>query len=160
MMFIGIDPGVTGAIAVIPADNVTRVWDTPTTRVKGKRCYDIPGMHTLLCRALTVTGRGEGVIVALEQQQAFPGQGRTSMFKIGHGFGLWEGLLVAVCMPYEIVRPQRWKKALLDGLPSKDKGSSRIVAARLFPDVDLGNRKDQGRADALLLAEFALRLRA
>ncbi len=154
MIFIGIDPGLTGAVASLSVD-VALVGDTPIHRVgKSKRVYDVSRMRRELSALLDC---GEECFAILEQQQAMPKQGVSSTFKTGQGFGLWEGILAALHIRYEIVHPTRWKKRMLDGLPTKDKASSRIVAGRLFPDVDLGRRKDNGRSDALLLAEYGRR---
>ena len=79
------------------------------------------------------------------------------MFSFGRGLGLWEGLIVAMRLRYQLVAPQRWQKTMLDGM-SKGKGASLAVAKRLFPSVELSRVKDHGRADALLLAEFGRRM--
>lgn len=52
------------------------------------------------------------------------------------------------------VRPTVWKRAL--GL-GKDKEASRLKAMQLFPSADLRRKKDQGRAEALLLAVYGFR---
>jgi crossover junction endodeoxyribonuclease RuvC len=57
------------------------------------------------------------------------------------------------------VTPQRWKKTMLDG-QGKDKDAARFKAQALFPQIELHLKKHDGRADALLIAEFARRTRA
>jgi len=71
------------------------------------------------------------------------------MFTCGLGMGVWLGVLAALRLPYTRVRPQIWKRAF--GL-SKDKAASILRAQQLYPDADLRRRKDDGRAEALLLA--------
>jgi crossover junction endodeoxyribonuclease RuvC len=82
------------------------------------------------------------------------------MFTMGRGLGTWEGVLAGLGIPYELVTPQRWKKALMDGM-GKDKDASRLQAIRLFPAIagQLARKKDDGRADALLIAEYGRRTR-
>ena len=98
----------------------------------------------------------------VEHVNAMPGQGVTSCFSFGQNFGFILGLLTAFRIPYELVRPQKWKKEF--GCTS-DKNTSIEVAQRLFPDVDLRRtpkcqKPHDGKAEALLLAEHARRLRA
>lgn len=152
--FIGIDPGLSGCVAVIGCKE-PRIYDTPTflvhCKTKDKREYDIPCMRSIL-----EAWQYEPAWVFLELVHAMPGQGVTSMFSFGRGLGLWEGMLAALKISYTLVAPQRWQKELLDGMP-KGKGASLIVAKRLFPSVSLDRVKDHGRADALLLAEYGRR---
>lgn len=154
MTIIGIDPGLGGAVACV--DDVMSyesVTDTPTywvKRGKGKRReYDVPAMID------TLDVLGEPDIVVLEAAIVMPKQGAVSARSIGYGFGLWRGLLAARSWRVEIVQPQVWKRAL--GL-TRDKGASRLKAQQLYPHVDLGKSKDEGRAEALLLAEYGRRL--
>ena len=53
------------------------------------------------------------------------------------------------------VRPQVWKKAL--GVTS-DKNTSLALARELFPEAVLDLKKHHGKAEALLIAEYARRL--
>ena len=156
--YIGIDPGLDGAVGKIRLDGTVRVHGTPTLVISGKtgdrRAYDLPGMRALLGLCL-------GAHVALERVHAMPKQGTRSTFTFGYGLGLWEGLLVGLGLSYEYVTPQRWQKVLLDG-QGKGKDAARVVAMRLFPQVavQLKRKKDHGRADALLIAEWLRRTRA
>jgi hypothetical protein len=104
---------------------------------------------------------GETPFVIIEKSQAFPDQGAVSNFSTGHGFGLWLGLIVAMGLGHELVRPAVWKKDM--GL-DKDKKRSIMIAKRLFPvTADLykvpRGRVDSldGRAEALLMAEWMRR---
>ena len=67
--------------------------------------------------------------------------------------------LEALKMPYDLVRPQRWKNALgVVGTGAAGKKAARIVAMRLFPDLQENVAKHDGMVDALLIAEFGRRL--
>lgn len=150
-IFLGIDPGLDGAAAALAEHGtIISVFDTPTLLVGkgGKRDYDVRTM-----RAWLGAYAPETCDVAIEHQQAFPGQGVTSMFSLGRGYGIWLGLLAGLGMSYSPISPVRWRKAMLDGLP-KGKDTGRLRAMQLFPDASLSRKKDHGRADALLLAEY------
>jgi crossover junction endodeoxyribonuclease RuvC len=98
----------------------------------------------------------DDAIVGLEKVHAMPKQGVTSMWSMGRGTGIWEGILYALRLRFVMIPPQRWKKVLLDGMP-KDKGASIVVVKRLFPEVNLFLKKHHNKADALLIAEYLRR---
>ena len=151
--YIGIDPGFKGAIAVI-TDNVVQVFDTPTVMItKTRRDYLIPKM-TSIVSAFNKTG-----VVAIEKVHSMPRQGVASAFTFGKGYGIWLGVLSALVIPYEEVTPQRWQGAMLDGM-QRGKDANRLRAMQLFPHMSesFERKKDDGRADALLIAEYRRRL--
>lgn len=158
-IIIGIDPGQTGAVAFINPHK-TMVYDTPTEMVKkGKtnKTEYLPSAMADIVRTLLVQGVNPHCYI--EKVGAMPGQGVTSMFGFGKGFGLWLGILAALKVPYTLVTPQAWKKEIMQGVSDKD--AARGVAMRLFPDKssELSRKKDIGRADALLIAEYGRRMR-
>ncbi len=160
MKFIGIDSGLDGAVAILP-DGI--LIDTPTLTVEGKgrskkREYNYRVMAESLREYRTIHTFENTAWCALEKVHAMPGQGVTSMFKMGVGLGAWRGILAANGIPHEEPTPQRWQKVMLDGM-GKGKDASRLRAIELFPHLadQLSRKKDHGRADALLLAEYARR---
>jgi hypothetical protein len=159
MIYSGIDPGKDGAVAWLLPDGTVELHDVPTFAVKKtKREYDVPGMVSLLEHA---QARGGGLRVCIEAVHSMPGQGVASTFSFGKGYGLWLGILGALRISFEAVAPQTWKKLLMANCP-KEKEASVLVAGQLFPlAVPLlhGSRGAalDGRADALLLAEYARR---
>lgn len=155
---IGIDPGLSGAVAAISADGVViRLDDTPTIWTKSgkrrRRVYDVDAMRVALSRHMR---DGTMVRAFVEQQQAMPRQGVTSMFSTGFGYGLWVGLLTAIRVPHTIVAPRRWQAVMLAGR-GDSKAQAMLAASRLFPEAAIP-RTRHGRADALLLAEYGRRL--
>src|SRR2546426_422294 len=123
MYAIGVDPGLSGALAVIDhAGALVALADTPTLTLRVARVtrhdYDVPGMVALVASYV-----GVGLHVIIEASQAMPGQGTRSMFTIGYGYGLWLGILAALQVPYTPIRPAVWKKAFSLG---KDKEQSRL----------------------------------
>ncbi len=145
--FIGIDPGATGCAALIH-DHGHDLFDWP-----GDPAPVVPIMVGWLVRF-------DVRLAALEKVHAMPGQGVVSMFTFGENCGTWKGILATMHIPYVCPRPQDWQKGLVDRKAAKDiKAASLATARRLFPDADLGRKKDHGRADALLLAWWARRQR-
>lgn len=178
MIFVGIDPGLSGAIAAITENgNVVSLQDTPTVYVQKsnggkKNTYVEASMATLLENCRTAASihahhahlSGESLIVTVEIAQAMPGQGVTSMFSIGVGFGIWRGICAALRVPIQYVTPVKWKRDM--GLKSgADKAASVVLASRIFPRAELGHAfrgrtiYHDGRAEALLIAEWARRNR-
>lgn len=160
MIYLGIDPGLAGAVAMV-GDAGPVVADTPVDlgalrSGKRRRDYLISDMRTileewqLLSKEVTLQ---HGTLCALEYVGPRPGQGVSSMFRMGRGLGLWEGLLVALEIPYVKVSPVTWKRAY--NLLGQGKQQSRINAQQRFPTVDVSKKRHDGRADALWLALFA-----
>jgi crossover junction endodeoxyribonuclease RuvC len=148
---IGIDPGVSGAIAFV-CDRCVSVRDMPTVEVRGKRRVCPHGLRSILAEENLQAVDA----VVLEHVQGVQGTGATSAFSFGRSFGLVEGAVAALGLPLTLVRPQVWTKALN---VSRDKGAHRQAAANLWPkQADLFSRvKDDGRADAALLCHWWLR---
>lgn len=164
MIVLGIDPGLFGALVVLTdSGQAIGVRDTPIVQLKingrMRHDYQVSEMVRLVQKATTwvVT---EPCCAVLEHVNAMPDQGVTSMFTMGKGLGLWLGILAALGVPCVLVRPQRWKAMMLDGMDRSSKEAGRLRAQQLFPGVDLSLKKHHGRADALLLAEYLRRTRS
>lgn len=144
MIYIGIDPGKKGAIALLSGGTIhVSTFD--------RKRY----ASTLKSAAES----DEGALCCLEHVGARPGQGVTSMFSFGENFGFIQGLLTAYSIPFELVRPQKWKKEFSI---TSNKNKSIAVCKRLFPDVSLlptarCTKDNDGIAEALLLALYAKR---
>lgn len=144
---IGIDPGLTGAIAFIRGDE-SSVYDLPIIRSNSLAWIDGGQLQSLI---INERG-GYNATAMVEQVSAMPQQGVTSSFHFGVGFGSILGVLQALSIPIEFVRPTQWKKAL--GL-NADKKAALHKARLLYPDADLHLAKHDGRAEALLIARYA-----
>lgn len=161
MTAIGIDPGVLGAVAVISGHGIS-IKDTPVAKVKVGHDYLVADMRALLLAAVSDTGPADPVLAVLEQGVAIVrAGGKGGVFpnaKALRGAGIWEGLLAGLGIPYELVQPAKWK-AQMGVAKGSPKGEVRVLAQRLFPDAarDLARVKDDGRAEALLLAAYAER---
>jgi len=157
-IFIGIDPGLDGAVAILgPVSSSVEVWRTPTIKVGTRRQYLVREMAAIVHRA------GAESSAILEAVHSMPGQGVASSFTFGRGFGVWEGILAALGIPYQLVAPQTWKAVMLRDMP-KDKNASKLLASRLWPNLYTLEearkpKMSDGEAEALLLAEYGRRLR-
>jgi crossover junction endodeoxyribonuclease RuvC len=159
-IIIGIDPGIKGAVAAVRESDrgLIEVIDCPTRRVDRTTIYDVPEMaHTI--RRLALAG---DATVILEQAQSMPGQGVKSMYSVGRSFGLWEGILAALDVPFRTVRPSVWMKKLFAGMPGENKGKFRSIqfALQMFPNIMLTPQRcrtpKDGRADAACLAYWGV----
>jgi hypothetical protein len=145
--YMGIDPGKTGAWAILDADGEVTLgdYDEDTARLYGD------------LRGACWEGDTSIILAALERVHAMPGQGVSSSFTFGENYGIWQGLLVALGVPWLTVTPQTWQKGIV--APKSGKDGSLQAARRLFPSVDLHRQKDHGKADALLIAYWASKQR-
>ena len=146
-MYIGIDPGLTGAIAKVSGEEI-EVWDMPTLEVRKKRFLNATLLAELLSSIKT-----QKCEVLLERVSARPGQGVTSMFSFGTSYGIIQGIIATLGIPLTFVTPQEWRKKM--GVP-KGKDGSRQRVLELRPDLasKFARKKDHGRADAVLLALY------
>lgn len=150
MLMIGIDPGLTGAVAVLnAAGEYHTVFDLPVIRDRSLAWID---GDALLSAVLAAKG-GESATVIIERVSSMPGQGVASSFGFGVTFGSILATVQCLHLPLELVTPATWKRAL--GLGS-DKSASLHKARLLFPMANLSLAKHHGRAEALLMARWAL----
>ena len=155
MRHIGIDPGLSGAIAVLteePMQTSLQIHDMPVMTVdrngKAKRQVSANELAELLNLYA-----GKDCHVCCERVSAMAGQGVTSVFSFGRSFGMIEGILAALKMPVTFVAPATWTRAI-GRSPGKD--ASRARAMELFPNYEYFFKrvKDDGRADAALIAHW------
>ena len=150
---IGIDPGISGAIAIFEDGQLDTILDMPTLKIASGKTMKSHISAIGLVRILetwTLVSDGQAHIV-IEKVGAMPGQGVTSMFNFGRSAGIIEGVVAALQRPYTYVTPAAWTKAVGR---AAGKDASRMRAMELFPSkADLFKRaKDDGRADAALIA--------
>jgi len=151
MIVLGIDPGLSGALAFYDTTTeVLVVMDMPTVEVtrNGKNKREVS--PALVADMVA----GKGIEKAfMERVSAMPGQGVSSMFSFGRSSGVVEGVLAAYEIPTTLVTPQAWMKAM--GVRA-GKDGSRERAMQLFPQYStaFARKKDDGRSDAALIAKF------
>jgi crossover junction endodeoxyribonuclease RuvC len=154
MTTVGIDPGLTGGIALISDAGAAYVYDMPIVQISKtgfvKNAVDVNGLASIL-KGLDVCYSFDGVYI--ERVNAFPGQGVASMFSLGMSFWGAAGVVAGLRLPLSLVEPAAWKRHFK---LNKDKELSRGLASRLYPGVDLSRKKDHGKAEALLIARYGL----
>jgi hypothetical protein len=151
VIFIAVDPGLTGAIAAIDESREVRLAESlPIIRHGSLAWIDAPALDALL--APLSADRVAGVW--LERAQASPQMGRSSAFNYGVGFGSLLATIQLRGWRLEFVAPSAWKRHF--GL-GPDKSASLDEARLRFPSVRLDRTKDHGLAEALLLADYVSR---
>jgi hypothetical protein len=144
---MAVDPGLKGAVAYF--------WPQ-TGRVEA---YDMPVAdgHVDVANLADLVKMMTPDLALVEQVGAMPGQGVSSMFKFGCGYGMVRGVIAALGVPLHLVTPAKWKKHF--GL-SSNKEASRALALRLWPThADLFKlKKHEARAEAALLALYAQKM--
>lgn len=155
---IGIDPGLSGAIALITDGRLICVEGMPTVMAKKKSRVDVRLLRGLL---LGLDGFDNVSPVYLEQVNAMPMQGVSSAFNFGRTYGEIRGVLIALNYEVHDVTPQTWKFNVglraVTGATTKDrKNASRARAIELFPESApfFARAKDDGRAEAALIAHY------
>ena len=168
MILLGIDPGLTGALAWIYADAnglpiVRALEDMPVVaRSRGKGNQVDAAALARLLRAepadLTLVEEIWGLPPLRASRTGAPVRaGTTSTFSFGESCGVIRGVLAALDRPVQYVPPQTWRTKA--GLTGQGKDASRGVAARLHPEAAgrlTRSTKDHGRADAILIARAGL----
>ncbi len=150
-LFIGIDPGASGAIAVLDgAGQIVAIDDMPTVLVRVGKTDRKRIAAARLAQLLEQTAH-DTVMVVLEKVGGMTGQSASAAFTFGYGAGMVEGVLAALRLPMAPVTPQAWKKSA--GIAA-DKGAAREAAMRLWPGHAhmFARKKDDGRAEAALMA--------
>lgn len=154
MIFLGIDPGLSGAVAWLDGAGWLVVKDCPTLAAgKGtRRTYDPAAMLEMLASL-------KPDVAVLENPNASaPRMNNMASASLGECIGLWRMALTALSIPYELVAPVSWKAKM--GLIGKGKDGSRSKARELWPAhaALFALVKHDGRAEAALLAEHRRRI--
>lgn len=173
---IGIDPGLTGALALIHDGKLLATADMPvmmkgTGKALVKNEVNPAALAQLLRTWLSpdamararfvvetvnsrpVSGPPELCPVCKHDRKAL---GSSSVFSMGDSIGAIRGTLAALGCRIEWVPAARWKGYFR--LPGGHAGKevARAMAIKLFPAADLARKKDHNRAEALLIAQFAV----
>ena len=144
MIIAGIDPGwKTGGVALVGDNGWAEVHDLPT--------FTDGGVNSLALAEILESVECDHCVV--EAQSARPGQGVSSMFKLGMGFGQVLATVAMTRIPLTTVTAAKWKRSL--NVP-KDKDGARRLAIQWYPSLaeQLKRKKDEHRAEALLLATY------
>ena len=153
MRIIGIDPGLSGAIAILEDSKIKELFDMPVMPdgKKNKRQLNSALLVKLIKNSIKNL---EDTVMVVEQVNAMPGQGVTSMFNFGQTFGAIKGICAALGLPIFLVRPAKWKKHF--ELINSSKDASRTKAIEMYPSFSeqLSKKKDVNKSDAILIARY------
>ena len=153
MIIIGIDPGLSGGIAVLKNNKIKSIFDMPVMPEgkKNKRQLNSAQLVELIKNNIE---KNEEIVIVVEQVNAMPGQGVTSMFNFGQTFGAIKGICAALGLPIFFVRPAKWKKYF--ELINSSKDASRTKVIEMYPSISnqLSKKKDVNKSDAILIARF------
>jgi crossover junction endodeoxyribonuclease RuvC len=145
-VILGIDPGLSGAVAAVFYDGgLAWVRDLP---VVDKNINATEFSHLLREHDIS--------LAVVERVASMPRQGVASVFKFGKGYGQILGVLAAHEIPISEPTPTQWKTAMN---LSKDKELSRAMAIKTWPSMAefFKLKKHDGRAEAALMALWYLR---
>jgi crossover junction endodeoxyribonuclease RuvC len=144
---LGVDPGLSGAIAFL--------FPMALNRVVAEDMPVVNGQVDVVTLADRVRQMAPSFAI-IEAVHSMPGQGVASTFKFGMAYGSVIGVLggLSVPMPRHYVTPNVWKKHFK--LPP-DKEAARALALQRFPATGFhfARKKDHGRAEAALIALYA-----
>jgi hypothetical protein len=148
MIFIGIDPGFSGGIAILKGRELTAFKMPPTVadtvRMLGKHVEDC-----------------DNCFGVLEKVASMPRDSAKAAFRFGENYGICQTILAAHKIPHELVLPTQWQRefGLITGRHKKanktgKKNIHKAEAQRLYP----GEKVTLATVDAILIAEYAKRL--
>ena len=153
MRIIGIDPGLSGGIAILEDNKVRGMFDMPVMSdgKKNKRQLNSALLSQIIKENIKDS---DDPVVVVEQVNAMTGQGVTSMFNFGQTFGAIKGICAALNLPIFLVRPAKWKKHF--ELINSSKDASRTKAIEMYPLIaeKLSKKKDVNKSDAILIARY------
>ena len=143
MIYVGIDPGVSGGRVAISPDNQVLVHT---------KCPDtVHDMVEELKVPLEMMAIPKSRAV-IELVHSMPGNGVKSMFTFGQNYGTWLGIMAALKIPYDIVPPGKWMKHY--GAMPKDKKARKNKLKQLAQQSWPTHRITLATADAVLIAMY------
>ncbi len=159
MRVLGIDPGLSGGLAVVSDGPGTRILlieaiDVPVIGEAAKERVDVAKVIEFLQRLKPDSA-------FIERAQAMPDQGASSGFKYGRAVGALEACVIGMQIPLTVIESSAWKKT--HGLsnagakPNVVKENSRQRAVQLFPMAPWFPLKGHhNRAEASLIARYGM----
>lgn len=152
MIIVGIDPGLTGAVAAVDSAGTCTVEDMPTLDLPGAGLVRRRVDGLALARMLrSMVPAGHACLVVIEDVQAMGGSAVQTMGSMMRSVGSTEAAVEILRMPIKRALPRTWKKFY--GLAS-EKADSLRIARELYPTAPLKLAKHHNRAEALLLAHY------
>lgn len=175
-ILIGIDPGQRGAIGMKCAKTYLTV-DIPRIETKRKKVRrnsakqrKVTGFKTRTVQSVDCEPDFAGIVamfklfksvkhrlhVILENIPKTTGIGRAyADIMLNRAYAIWPLFITSKGYDFHQVAPKLWKAAI--GLLGADKEQSRLLALKMYPEADIGRKKDHDRAESLLLVEYLRR---
>ena len=154
-VILAADPGLTGALAWLKrtpdgAITLLLVADIPTAKAQVGKSMKAHVQTGVLVDLVDHPGLPRPDLGVIEQVNAMPGQGVTSMFRFGHVAGMLEGVFAGARLPTHFMRTNEWQP--LAGVKRGD-DAGRLRAVQLFPEQSqmFARKMDHNRADAALI---------
>lgn len=167
MLIVAVDPGLTGALAVLGPQGLRGVYDLPTMLIPGvgpkamvQRKIDGRALLNLLQKACPAAeGKPTFVIEAVGTMGPSANNAVQTQGSLLRSLGAIETVAECLLCSIVYVAPQSWKRSygLIDSAlkPTQRKNKALETARRCFPScMDLGRAKDHNRAEAVLLARY------
>lgn len=168
MIYIGIDPGMSGCIVSMSGSNIVWTKIPVIAKKKGGHDYDVSGVNRIILN-LKSQNEGEQFFAAVERVSIFPvskksranpaHEKQTSMVTNSTQFycsGLLHGILTAHNIPFIEVHVISWKKKILEGLGGDKSIAIKYVNNR-FPGLritELPKGIQPNLADAVCIAFY------
>ena len=140
-IFIGIDPGIKGGIAVIYEDNY---FVKPTPNTVAEMAQEIISLKDI--------GPNTQKFAIIEAVHSMPGNSGRSMFTFGMNYGQWIGILATLKIPYIQVTPHKWQKwyGSMPKVRKDRKNHLKHLAQQRFPNAKI----NLTTADAMLICNY------
>lgn len=161
--YIGIDPGAAGFLVAIYSNGHKTFLGIKDAgwRDVAKWLTEVRMISVGLC------------VCCMESVHAVYSSSAKATFSFGETFGVLQGMLIALGVPYHLVPPKTWQKEMwiAEDKVYKSSGGKKTVdnkptsinaARRLFPDVDFRrtpkcSKPDDNKCDAMLICEYGRR---
>ena len=149
-MVIGIDPGKSGGLAVIK-------WGHHARNTKICTAFKCPNTPYEMSSFIKMLKRDAAYITCyLENVHAFPTDGRSSAFKFGVNFGIWQGVLASFNINTEFVTPKKWQSSYGE-LPKLKKDRKNML--KEIATEQSGIKCTLATADAVCIALYGYNVR-
>lgn len=161
-VYIGIDGGLTGGISVLNEwGEILFLWKMPVINGKKKE-YDIQEITEKL--RMLEQKHHHTIHAFLEQAIIHPICGKKSIASTHYCFGVFQGILTALEIPYSVIRAKDWQKEVLRGFNQADtKQASILFCKRKYPTQSFtpsskASKISDGLTDATCIAYYCFLL--
>ena len=145
LTYMGIDPGGRGGVAILNEAMEAYAWRYQKSAIAMARTYKE-----------IISKYGPVHLCLLEHVWSKKGDGHVGAFSFGRNYGQHEMAMAMLEIPQIDVIPRVWQKAILGEATGDTKARSLALARVEYPNVDLRFKVDDGKADALNMAMYAM----